>query len=117
MATFAMDCTIRAEWLMITPLGFPVVPEVKQTIAASSGAQKWSNDIDLMVCLRNVSAVDTFDVFMKPEEKEPMKKCHLREVTALLCSSEYQKLQLSSVTNITGFVISIADFASSKLCS
>ena len=29
MATFARDCTVKAEWLMRTPFGLPVVPKAK----------------------------------------------------------------------------------------
>jgi hypothetical protein len=31
MAILAKDCMIKASWLIVTPLGFPVVPRVKNT--------------------------------------------------------------------------------------
>lgn len=30
MAIFPRDCTTKAEWLIVTPLGLPVVPTIKK---------------------------------------------------------------------------------------
>jgi len=38
MAILAKDCMIKAPWLRVTPLGFPVVPRVKNTTI--SGTKK-----------------------------------------------------------------------------
>lgn len=56
-----------------------------------------------------------FHIFMKSEEGEFKETCHLREGMSSFWKFEYQRWQLSSVTNITGLTTSIANLASSKL--
>jgi hypothetical protein len=51
-AILANDCTIRALWLIATPFGLPVVPDVKHISATESGPQ-WKSSLGF--CPANMS--------------------------------------------------------------
>lgn len=90
----------------------------KNKISKIISANKIKKKLTVLTCWSSLpwKHILLFCVFKKSVEEGPKEIWNFKEGIALLWSSEYQWLQLSSVTNNIGRKLDIAKLASLKLC-